>query len=174
MITERVDYRVAYRVVDSPIGPVLVAATRRGLVRVAFECQGFDAVLGELAAKVGPLLSRAPAWLDAAAGELEEYFAGSRRAFSLPLDLTLSSGFRGEVHRLLTEIPYGSTRSYKDVAALAGNLRAVRAVGTACARNPLPIVVPCHRVLRSDGSLGGYAGGLPAKRLLLRLEGSSD
>jgi methylated-DNA-[protein]-cysteine S-methyltransferase len=101
---------------------------------------------------------------------LEEYFAGRRRSFDLPLDHALSSGFRAQVQRLLPGIGYGRTRTYKEVAELAGNPRAVRAVGTACATNPLPLVVPCHRVLRSDGGLGGYLGGTEAKEALLALE----
>lgn len=161
---------IAYRTIESPIGPLLLAATGKGLVRVAFECQGFDDVLESLAAKVSPRVLEAPRRLDAVATALDEYFAGKRQAFDLPLDYALSSGFREVVQRHLPHIGYGHTQSYKEVAALVGNPRAVRAVGTACATNPLPVVVPCHRVLRTDGSLGGYAGGLDAKRTLLALE----
>ena len=161
---------VAYRVLDSPVGPLLLAATPKGLVRVAYETEGFDSVLEALAAKVSPRVLEAPARLDAIAVELEEYFAGRRHEFDVPLDYALSSGFRQIVQRFLPRIGYGHTRSYKEVAELVGNPRAVRAVGTACATNPLPVVVPCHRVLRSDGSLGGYIGGLDAKTTLLSLE----
>jgi methylated-DNA-[protein]-cysteine S-methyltransferase len=114
---------------------------------------------------------RAPGRLDATARELDEYFAGTRRAFDVPLDRRLSSGFRAAVLAHLAEIGYGHTESYAQVAAAAGNARAVRAVGSACATNPLPVVVPCHRVVRSDGSWGGYVGGPEAKRALLTLEG---
>lgn len=161
---------VGYRTVDSPIGPLLLAATDKGLVRVAFENQGFDAVLESLADKVGPRVLQDRRRLDRAATELEEYFAGRRHEFDLPLDLTLSSGFRQLVQRHLPHIAYGSTQTYKTVAELVGNPKAVRAVGTACATNPLPVVVPCHRVLRTDGTLGGYAGGVDAKTTLLELE----
>lgn len=161
---------VAYRTVDSPVGPLLLAATPKGLVRIAYQREGFDAVLETLAARISPRVLAAPHPLDAAATELEEYFAGRRRVFDLPLDHALSSGFRAVVQQHLPEIAYGRTRTYKEVAELVGNPRAVRAVGTACATNPLPVVVPCHRVLRSDGSLGGYLGGLEAKSTLLDLE----
>ncbi|WP_432560990.1 methylated-DNA--[protein]-cysteine S-methyltransferase [Kineococcus sp. SYSU DK003] len=161
---------VAYRVVDSPLGPLLLAATEVGLVRVAFERQDHDAALEELARKVSPRVLRAPARLDAAARELEEYFAGERTAFDLPLDLTLAAGFRRVVLDVLSGIAFGTTRSYAGVAQAAGSPRAVRAVGTACARNPVPLVVPCHRVVRSDGGFGQYAGGPEAKGRLLELE----
>lgn len=161
---------VAYRTLDTPVGPLLLAATAQGLVRVAFEREGFDAVLAALATRVSPRVLEAPRRLDEAAAELEEYFTGARRRFDLPLDRALSTGFREKVHRALPQIDYGSTRSYKEIAELVGSPRAVRAVGTACATNPLPIVVPCHRVLRTDGALGGYIGGLDAKTALLTLE----
>ncbi|MCO5316641.1 MAG: methylated-DNA--[protein]-cysteine S-methyltransferase [Solirubrobacterales bacterium] len=161
---------VAYRTIDSPIGPLLLAATDRGLVRIGFECEGFDAVLAGLAAELSPRILKAPARLDVAATELEQYFNGNRRGFDLALDHSLSSGFRLEVQRYLPRIGYGQTLSYREVAELVGNPKASRAVGTACATNPLPVVVPCHRVLRSDGSLGGYAGGLDLKTALLALE----
>lgn len=161
---------VAYRTLDTPVGPLLLAATAQGLVRVAFEREGFDAVLSALATRVSPRVLEAPGRLDEAAAELEEYFSGARRRFDLPLDRALSTGFREKVQRVLPRIDYGSTRSYKEIAELVGSPRAVRAVGTACATNPLPIVVPCHRVLRTDGALGGYIGGLDAKTALLTLE----
>ena len=162
---------VAYRTLDTPVGTLLLAATEQGLVRVAYDVEGHDAVLSTLASRVSPRVLAAPGRLDLVARELDEYFAGSRRAFDVPLDGRLSSGFRAEVLRHLPEIGYGHTESYAQVAAAAGNARAVRAVGSACATNPLPVVVPCHRVVRSDGSLGGYAGGPAAKRTLLTLEG---
>jgi len=162
---------VAYRTLDTPVGSLLLAATEQGLVRVAYDVEGHDAVLASLASRVSPRVLAAPGRLDLVARELDEYFAGSRRAFDVPLDRRLSAGFRAEVLRHLPEIGYGRTESYAQVAAAAGNVRAVRAVGSACATNPLPVVVPCHRVVRSDGSIGGYAGGPAAKRALLTLEG---
>ena len=164
---------VAYRVIDSPLGKLLLAATPAGLVRVAFANENHDLVLEQLAAKLSPRVLRAPRQLDPAARELDEYFEGTRRAFDLPLDLSLSKGFRQLVQQHLPEIGYGQTRSYKEMAEMVGNPQAVRAVGTACATNPLPVVVPCHRVLRTDGSLGGYIGGRPAKTALLELEQSA-
>jgi methylated-DNA-[protein]-cysteine S-methyltransferase len=161
---------VAYRTVDTPIGALLLAATAEGLVRLAFEREDFDTVLDALAAKVSPRVLESPSRLDAAARQVEEYFEGRRRAFDVPLDWRLSRGFRRTVLEHLAGIGYGATESYSEVAAASGSPLAVRAVGTACATNPLPIVVPCHRVLRSDGSLGGYLGGLDAKRALLSLE----
>lgn len=161
---------VSYRTVESPVGTLLLAATPAGLVRVAFDREGFDAVLESLATRLGPRVLQSPARLDDAARQLEEYFSGTRTAFDLPLDRALSTGFRGQVHAFLPRIGYGRTASYGEVAAAVGSPRAVRAVGSACATNPLPVVVPCHRVLRSDGSLGGYLGGPQAKTALLSLE----
>ncbi|WP_448487982.1 methylated-DNA--[protein]-cysteine S-methyltransferase [Mycolicibacterium boenickei] len=164
---------IAYHTVDSPVGPLLLAATERGLVRVAYAREDHDAVLQHLAEKVSPRVLHAPARLDAAARELDEYFARSRRTFDLPLDWRLAAGFRSTVLQHLPEIDYGRTASYATVAALAGSPKAVRAVGTACAKNPLPVVIPCHRVIRSDGAMGGYLGGAEAKRLLLDLEAAA-
>lgn len=161
---------VAYTTVDSPVGRLLLAATPKGLVRVAYAAEDHDKVLATLAERISPRILRAPDRLDRVARELEEYFAGRRRAFDVDVDLSLSHGFRQLVQRHLPEIGYGQTRSYGEVAALVGNPKAVRAVGTACATNPLPVVVPCHRVLRADGSLGGYIGGAEAKSTLLHLE----
>ena len=163
---------VAYRTIDSPVGPLLLAATDAGLVRVAYAREDHERVLAELAARISPRVLRAPARLDEAARELDDYFSGRRRAFELPLDLRLARGFRRSVLSHLPEIGYGSTASYAVVAAAAGSPRAVRAVGTACATNPLPVVVPCHRVVRSDGALGQYIGGTDAKHALLVLEGA--
>ncbi len=161
---------VAYRTVDSPVGPLLLAATEAGLVRVAYASEGQDAVLQALADRISPRILNAPARLDAPARELDEYFTGRRRDFDLPLDWRLSAGFRRAVLSHLTEIGYGQTASYAAVAALAGNPRAVRAAATACATNPLPVVVPCHRVIYSDGRIGNYLGGPEVKRALLALE----
>ena len=164
---------IANRTVDSPVGPLLLAATRAGLVRVAYAGENHGAVLQTLADRISPRILDAPARLDEAARQLEEYFAGRRRRFDLPLDWRLSAGFRSTVLHHLPEIGYGHTASYATVARLAGNPKAVRAVGTACATNPLPVVVPCHRVVRSDGGLGGYLGGTDAKRTLLDLEAAA-
>lgn len=161
---------VAYTTVDTPVGLLLLAATERGLVRVAFEQEDHDRVLAVLSEKVGARILRTPQRLDAVVREMDEYFAGSRTHFDLPLDFSLSSGFRQLVQQHLPHIGYGHTESYSEVARSVGSPRAVRAVGSACATNPLPVVVPCHRVLRADGSLGGYIGGTRAKTALLELE----
>jgi methylated-DNA-[protein]-cysteine S-methyltransferase len=161
---------VAYRVIDSPVGPLLLAATEAGLVRVAYSREDHDSVLQSLADRISPRILNAPARLDLAAREVDEYFTGNRRNFDLALDWRLSAGFRRTVLRHLAEIDYGRTASYAAVARLAGSPKAVRAVGTACATNPLPVVVPCHRVVRSDGSMGGYLGGTEAKQTLLTME----
>lgn len=162
---------VAYRTLDTPVGLLLLAATEIGLVRVAYAAEDHDAVLQTLAERISPRVLQAPARLDRAAAELEEYFAHRRTRFDVPLDWRLAHGFRAAVlHHLDTELDYGQTASYSTVAALIGHPNAVRAVGTACATNPLPVVVPCHRVVRGDGSLGGYVGGADAKESLLRLE----
>lgn len=161
---------VAYTTVDSPVGALLLAATPQGLVRVAYDIEDHDRVLDTLAQRLSPRVLRAPKRLDAAARELDEYFGGRRQAFDLPLDLSMSRGFRQLVQRRLPEIGYGQTRTYGQVAALVGNPKAVRAVGTACATNPLPLVVPCHRVLPASGGPGRYVGGPAAKVTLLTLE----
>ncbi len=165
---------IAYRTMDTPVGVLLLAATERGLVRVAYASENHDGVLQMLADLISPRILHAPARLDPVAAELEEYFAGHRRAFDVPLDWRLSSGFRSTVlNHLATDLGYGQTASYSTVARLAGNPKAIRAVGTACATNPMPVVVPCHRVVRSDGSMGGYLGGIEAKRALLTLEAAA-
>lgn len=161
---------VAYRTVDTPVGSLLLAATGVGLVRVAYAVQDHDAVLAMLAESVSPRILRAPARLDDAARQLDEYFARRRTHFDVPVDLRLAGGFRRAVIEHLRDIDYGHRESYAAVAAAVGNPHAVRAVGTACARNPLPVVIPCHRVVRSDGSTGRYAGGAAAKSTLLNLE----
>jgi methylated-DNA-[protein]-cysteine S-methyltransferase len=164
---------VAYRMIDTPVGSLLLAATERGLVRVAYASQGHDRVLANLSELVSPRILLAPERLDTVARELDEYFAGRRGRFDLALDWRLSRGFRRQVLELLPGIGYGRTASYAAVAAAAGSPRAVRAVGTACATNPLPIVVPCHRVVRSDGTAKGYVGGPLARQTLLTLEAAA-
>jgi methylated-DNA-[protein]-cysteine S-methyltransferase len=164
---------VAYRTLDTPVGPLLLAATEDGLVRVAFAVEGHDRVLESLAERVSPRILRAPGRLDEAAREIDEYFAGRRRRFDLPLDYRLSAGFRRTVLSHLPAIGYGHTASYATVASDVGSPRAFRAVGTACATNPLPVVVPCHRVVKSGGDLGNYRGGPQAKRFLIDLEAAA-
>jgi len=164
---------VAYRTIDSPVGRLLLAATDRGLVRVAYEAEGHDSVLAMLATRVSPRILHARTRFDAAAREIDEYFAGRRQVFDMPVDLRLSHGFRSRVLTHLKTIGYGQTASYGSIAAAAGSPKAVRAVGTACATNPIPIVLPCHRVIRGDGSFGGYIGGADAKRILLYLEAAA-
>lgn len=161
---------IAYRTLDTPVGTLLLAATPAGLVRVAYPNENHDTVLATLAQRISPRVLAAPARLDAVAHEIDEYFAGARTQFDLPLDLRLTAGFRRQVIEQLSDIGYGHRASYADVAAAVGNPRAVRAVGSACAHNPLPVVIPCHRVVRSDGSIGQYVGGIAAKNILLTLE----
>jgi len=165
---------VAYRTVDSPVGPLLLAATTVGLVRVAYDVEDHDAVLTKLASAVSPRVLRAPARLDDTARQLDEYFAKRRTDFEVPVDLRLAEGFRRSVIEHLRDIGYGRRESYAEVAAAVGRPRAVRAVGSACAHNPLPVVIPCHRVVRSDGSTGSYVGGAAAKTALLDLEAARE
>lgn len=161
---------VAYASVDSPVGVLVVAATPAGVVRVAFDNEPRDTVLGDLAARLSPRMLEAPARLDAVRRELDEYFDGRRTRFDLALDWALTSGFRRRVLDATARIPYGRTGTYRSVAAAAGSPDAVRAAGTALATNPIPIIVPCHRVLRSDGTVGEYRGGAGRKSTLLRHE----
>jgi methylated-DNA-[protein]-cysteine S-methyltransferase len=174
-LTERADAEglldVAYTMFDSPFGPLLLAATPRGLVKLSLPGHDPEETLEDLAARVSPRVLEAPARLDEARRELDLYFEGKLTEFDLPLDWRLSKDFRRRALRAIDRIPYGKTRSYTEIARSAGNERAVRAAGTACGANPIPIVVPCHRVLRSGGALGGYGGGLPMKEALLKLEG---
>lgn len=164
---------VAYTTADSPFGPLLLAATPRGLVKVSLPAYEPDEALEELAARISPRVLEAPARLDQALRELDLYFEGRLREFDLPLDWELTgSGFRRRVLEETAQIPYGRTSSYSEMAAMAGSPRAFRAAGSALGSNPIPIVVPCHRVLRSGGALGGYGGGLPMKEALLKLEGA--
>lgn len=162
---------VAYTTADSPFGTLLLATTPKGLVRVGLPSQDADELLVDLSERVSPRVLEAPAKLDEARRELDLYFSGKLERFDLPLDWQLSGGFRRKVLRAIARIPYGETRSYTEMATSAGNARAVRAAGTACGSNPIPLVVPCHRVLRASGALGGYGGGLPMKEGLLELEG---
>lgn len=165
---------VAFATADSPYGELLLAQTPKGLVKLNLPNHNHDEVLIELAERVSPRVLEAPGRLDDARRQLELYFEGRLREFDLPLDWRLSKGFRRRALRAIDRIPYGRTRSYTEIARSAGNERAVRAAGTACGANPLPIVVPCHRVLRSGGALGGYGGGLPMKQSLLEMEGVLD
>lgn len=161
---------VAYRIVDSPYGSLLLAATPAGLVRIAFELEGHDAVLAALSATVSPRLLESGVRTDQVARQLDEYFTGQRRTFNLDVDLQLVAGFRRQVVSHLADIAYGHTASYADVARAAGNPNAVRAVGSACSHNPIPVVLPCHRVVRSDGTIGQYLGGTETKAALLAME----
>jgi methylated-DNA-[protein]-cysteine S-methyltransferase len=163
---------VAYAPVDSPFGTLVAAATERGLVRLTFPEERTDAVLARLAARVSPRILEAPRRLDPVRRELEEYFAGKRRAFEVPVDWSLVGPFARRVLDVAAAIPYGSVLTYTEVAGRAGSPRGSRAAGNALGSNPIPIVVPCHRVLRLGGALGGYAGGLERKRRLLELEGA--
>ena len=165
---------VAYATLDSPLGTLLVAVTPRGLVRIAYPGEGDEAVLTELAERVSPRVLLAPDRTDAVRRELDEYFAGGRRTFSMPVDWSLVRGFAQGVLRATAKVPFGEVTSYGRMAEAAGSPRASRAAGNALGSNPIPIVVPCHRVLHSGGGLGGYAGGLERKRYLLTLEGVLD
>jgi methylated-DNA-[protein]-cysteine S-methyltransferase len=167
---------VAYARHETPVGTLILAATPRGLVRVAYadDEAGIEATLSTLARGVSPRVLAAPRRLDAARRELDEYFAGARDRFELPLDWRLTQGFTRRVLRSTARIPYGSVSSYGRVAAAAGSPRGSRAAGNALGSNPLPIVVPCHRVLHSGGGLGGYTGGTERKRTLLAIERGSE
>ncbi|HEV7847030.1 MAG TPA: methylated-DNA--[protein]-cysteine S-methyltransferase [Thermoleophilaceae bacterium] len=175
-VAERADEEglldVAYTSVDSPLGPLVVAATPKGLVRVSYsEFRGEEDVLEELARRVSPRVLEAPARLDGVRRELDEYFDGRRQDFDTPIDWSHLAGFTREVLRATAAIRFGEVSTYAGVAEAAGSPRAVRAAGNALGANPMPVVVPCHRVLRTGGSLGGYTGGLERKEFLLRLEG---
>jgi methylated-DNA-[protein]-cysteine S-methyltransferase len=160
---------VAYAELDSPIGPLAVAGTPRGLVRIAYHPA--ETVAEELAATLSPRVMEAPSRLDEVRRELDEYFEGRRHEFDLAIDWSLTHGFFRRVLRQTARIGYGSVGTYAEVARRAGSPRAVRAAGNALGSNPIPIVVPCHRVVRTGGGLGGYGGGLERKEYLLRLEG---
>ena len=162
---------VAYATLDSPMGELFVAVTRRGLVRVAYPHEGWDSVLAELAQRVSPRVLSAPERTDATRRALDAYFAGRLHAFDLPIDWSLVHGFATGVLQATALVPFGNVTTYGKVAAAAGSPRASRAAGNALGANPIPIVVPCHRVVHADGTLGGYTGGLDRKEFLLRLEG---
>lgn len=161
---------VAYRTLDTPVGQLLIAATPLGLIRVAYARQDHEAVLTALAEQVSPRVLFAPRKLDDAARQFDDYFTRQRRVFDLAVDLRLATGFRRTVLEHLPDVSYGRTVSYGELAAEVGHPRAARAVGTACATNPLPLVIPCHRVVLGDGSPGAYIGGPEIKRVLLDLE----
>lgn len=162
---------VAYATLDSPVGRLLLARTEVGLVRLAYVDRGADeAVLADIAARVSPRLLAAPRSLDEPRRELDEYFAGRRRDFEVTLDMRLMTAFTRRVLTATAAIPYGEVSTYREVAARAGSPRGSRAAGNALGANPLPIIVPCHRVLHSGGGLGGYTGGLERKRTLLAIE----
>jgi methylated-DNA-[protein]-cysteine S-methyltransferase len=164
---------VAYASADSPFGALLLARTPQGLVRLALPSEDVDATLNDLAERISPRVLEAPHHLDRERRELEDYFEGRRHEFDLPIDWQLSHGFLLRARQGIAAIPYGETRTYADLARGAGNERAVRAAGSACSRNPIPLVVPCHRVVRSDGSMGLYAGGVEMKKRLLEMEHQS-
>jgi methylated-DNA-[protein]-cysteine S-methyltransferase len=163
---------VAYAEMESPFGTLLMASTPRGLVRLAYPEEDREAALEELAARVSPRLLQAPERLDDVRRQLDEYFEGERTSFDLEVDYALRRGFVRKVLRATSRIPFGEVATYRVVAQRAGNGRAFRAAGNALHSNPVPIVVPCHRVVRTGGGLGGYGGGLDRKRYLLRLEGA--
>jgi methylated-DNA-[protein]-cysteine S-methyltransferase len=163
---------LAYARVDSPLGELLAVSTPAGLVHLGYPNRPLDDQLEAIATRISPRIVESPSRLDAVRRELDEYFAGSRRRFDLDLDWQLSAGFVQRVLRETARIPFGETRTYGEMAASAGSPRAFRAAGRALGANPIPIVVPCHRVLRSGGALGGYGGGLDVKRELLTLEGA--
>jgi methylated-DNA-[protein]-cysteine S-methyltransferase len=163
---------VAYAELDSPIGELIIFVTPRGLLRIKYADEPIEGVLADVADRVSPRILRAPSRTDPVRRELDGYFALRRQRFDLPIDWSLVHGFAGGVLRETARIPFGDVRSYGQVAARAGSPRAARAAGNALGSNPIPIVVPCHRVLHADGKLGGYSGGLDRKRFLLALEGS--
>ncbi len=168
---------VAYATVDSPYGKLLIARTDRGVVKLALpshrgDVVSDDEVLEELAGKVSPRVLEAPRRLDDARRQLDAYFEGKLERFEVPVDWRLSRGFTNRALHAVARIPYGKTRSYAQIAKAAGNERAFRAAGTACGHNPVPLIVPCHRVVQSGGGIGNYGGGPEMKRSLLSLEGA--
>jgi methylated-DNA-[protein]-cysteine S-methyltransferase len=166
---------IAYATVDTPVGSMLLAGTEKGLVRVALPRESFDEVLEDLSARVSPRLVELPRRVDEARREVEEYFEGSRQKFDLPTDWRLITGsFRCDVLEVLTKVPFGEAITYAEAAERAGSPRAHRAAGSACGSNPIPIVIPCHRVVRTGGEMGGYGGGVEMKRFLLKHEGWLD
>ena len=166
---------IAYSTIDTPVGTASIAASPRGVISVGLPNRALDDFLAELSASISPRIVEAPGTLDTARRELDEYFTGQREAFDLPLDWRLvPGGFYRKVLRATSRLPFGITATYGEIAAKAGNARAHRAAGTALGSNPLPIVVPCHRIVRSGGDPGNYGGGPELKRWLLRLEGALD
>ena len=165
---------VVYGIADSPLGPLTVIVTRRGLVRLSYAHEAVDRQLDEVASRVSPRILASPERTDAVRRQLDEYFSGTRHGFDVPIDWRLVRGFAGDVLRATARIPFGSVSSYREVATEAGSPNAYRAAGNALGSNPIPIIVPCHRVLHAGGGLGGYTGGLERKRYLLRLEGVLD
>lgn len=163
---------VARGTYDSPLGSLTILVTPRGLVRLSYPGEGVADQLAEIAERISPRILEAPERTDRVRRQLDEYFGGNRHAFDVPIDWRLVRGFAGDVLRATAAIPFGSVSSYRQVAALAGSPNAYRAAGNALGSNPIPIVVPCHRVLHAGGGLGGYTGGLDRKRYLLRLEGA--
>jgi methylated-DNA-[protein]-cysteine S-methyltransferase len=163
---------VAYTFADSPFGRLLVAMTPRGLVRLAYPDRDVDGELESLAAEISPRVLESASATDLVRRELDEYFAGKLERFTVRVDLTPVKGFSRRVLERTARIPFGSVATYRDVATAAGSPKATRAAGNALGGNPVPIVVPCHRVVRTGGGLGGYTGGLDRKRTLLRLEGA--
>ena len=161
----------AYDVIESELGPLLAAVTDRGLARITYDADP-ERELERLARLAGPRVLRAPRALDPARRELDDYFAGRRRAFDLELDLHGQAPFAVAVLGELAKVPYGHTATYGELATRTGNPRAARAVGMVMNRNPIPIVLPCHRIVGASGSLVGYGGGLERKEKLLRLEGA--
>ena len=165
---------VAYTETDSPFGPILLAATRRGLVTLSYPNEDRDRVMERLASKVSPRILESPKRLDEVRRQLDDYFAGKLRGFDLDVDYALTQGFTRKVLRATARIPFGELTTYRAIAARAGSPRGSRAAGNALGSNPIPIVVPCHRVIHTSGGLGGYTGGLDRKEFLLHLEGSLD
>ncbi|MGQ0608236.1 MAG: methylated-DNA--[protein]-cysteine S-methyltransferase [Chloroflexota bacterium] len=162
---------LAYGTADSPLGTLTVMVTPRGLVRLSYEHEEIAEQLADLATRISPRILRAPDRTDAVRRQLDEYFDRRRHEFDVPIDWRLVRGFAGNVLRATARIPFGATSTYRGVATEAGSPNAYRAAGNALNTNPIPIVVPCHRVLHAGGGLGGYAGGLDRKRYLLALEG---
>jgi methylated-DNA-[protein]-cysteine S-methyltransferase len=168
------DVDLAYETVDTPVGPILVAVSRRGLVRVSYQTEDQDLVLEELAGRLSPRILRSTGRTDEIRRELDQYFEGHRRRFDVPVDWALTAGFFRKVLRATARIPYGQVRTYTEMATRAGSPRAYRAAGNALHSNPIPIVVPCHRVVHADGGLAGYGGGIERKEYLLTLEGALE
>jgi len=162
---------VAYTEIDSPFGKMLIAGSERGVLRVAFPHREWNKLLDQIAEQISPRVLEAPERLDEPRRQLDEYFEGKRRDFDLPLDWRLTRGFQNRAQHAIARIPYGETRNYSWIAEKAGNPRAFRAAGTACGANPLPPIVPCHRVVPAGGGIGSYGGGPEMKRALLELEG---